>query len=146
MHVLGVGRQAFLEFLRNLTPQALLLAFALTLWIQLDFGHFDLSNWANTLTFFLCTATWILAVLANVVQFMETYSAAALAPIDQRMVKARRRLNDLHARKAFLWRSIKRFKWTVGAHVATTILLVQIAFSAATWFGMQQAINLLSKQ
>ena len=146
MHLLGVGRQAFLEFLRNLTPQTLLLTLALVLWTQLDFGKVDISNWASTFAFFSCALTWLFAVLANMTQFIESYSSAALAPIDGRMVKARRRLPDAASRKAFLWRSVKKFKLVVSLHVITTMLLVQIGFFAATWFGVQQAVRLLSSQ
>jgi hypothetical protein len=146
MHLLGVGRQAFLEFLRNLTPQALLLAFGLSLWAQLDFHQFDLSNWAMTLAFFSCSVTWLLAVLANMAQFIDNYSSSALAPIESRMTKARRRLPELSTRKVLFWRSLARFKWTVALHLVTVMLLVQIGFFAATWFGLQQAIRYLSSQ
>lgn len=144
MHLLGVGRQAFLEFLRNLTPQALLFTVMLLLWTQLDFTKFDASNWATTFAFYCCLATWILAVMANIAQFIEAYSSIALAPIDGRMTKARRRLTATSSKKAFLWRSVKRYKWRVFTHLVTTILLVQIGFFAATWFGVQQAIRMLS--
>jgi hypothetical protein len=146
MHLLGVGRQAFLEFLRNLTPQILLLTLSLALWTQLNFRQFDISNWGSTLAFYSCVLTWLLAVIANMMQFIENYSSTALAPLDVRMAKARRRLPNVASRKAFLWRSIKRFRRLVLFHVVTTMLLVQIGFFAATWFGVRQAVRLLSGQ
>lgn len=146
MHLLGVGRQAFLEFLRNLTPQALILAFGLNLWSQLDFHQFDIRNWGKTLAFNICATTWILAVIANMIQFVSNYYSAAFPTIDVRMTKARRRLPDTNSRFKLLWRSLKKFKWTVTFHLVTTLLLIEIAFFASTWFGIQQAIRLLSSQ
>ena len=146
MHLLGVGRQAFLEFLRNLTPQALLLAFGLNLWMQLDFHQLDMRNWAKTAAFYICFMTWASAVFANMSQFIVNYSSAVLPTIEGRMTKAKRRLSGLGSRNAFLWRSLKRFKWTVAFHLITTMLLIEIGFFASTWFGIQQAIRLLSDQ
>lgn len=146
MHLLGNGRQPFLEFLRNLTPQALLLTLTISLWTQLDFGRFDISNWLTTLAFYSCIVTWILAVIANMQQFIEAYSPLALAPFEQRMAKGVRRLPNIQARARFLARSVIRFRWAVASHLVIVMLLVQIGFFAATWFGVQQAVRLLSKQ
>lgn len=44
MHLLNAGRATFLEFLRNLTPQALILSIAIIAGMKLDFTRINLSN------------------------------------------------------------------------------------------------------
>ena len=87
MKILGEGRPVFLEFLRNLTPQVLLLAVVLSMWLQIDLRTFDASNWFSTLMFFACTATLFLAVVANTMQFIDGYTDIALKEIDKKMKK-----------------------------------------------------------
>ena len=143
MNLLGSGRSAFLEFLRNLTPQVLLLALTLVTFSKLDLQRFDPSNWFDTVVFFSCFATWFLAVVANMLQFVENYSATALSPVDFRMVKARRRLPTVKQRRDFLWRCIKRYKWQVGSHVFVVMLVVQIGFLVAASVGIQHGLQII---
>lgn len=72
MHILGPGRGAFLEFLRNLTPTVLFISVALVLWSRLDFGRIDLSNWAVTSAFFVCSFTAVLSFYANISAFLDS--------------------------------------------------------------------------
>lgn len=71
MHILGAGRAAFLEFLRNLTPMVLLASIAFVTWAQLDFYRVDLGNWKTTLVFWICFTTAALSVAANLAGFLE---------------------------------------------------------------------------
>lgn len=71
MHILGAGRGAFLEFLRNLTPTILMTSVALLLWFRLDFRRIDLSNWSATSAFYACAITAALSWFANVSQFAD---------------------------------------------------------------------------
>lgn len=71
MFVLKEGRRPFLEFLRNLTPCALLFSTAIVLFVNLDFRRVDWSNWANTLGFFSCSFFACVACLANASLFLD---------------------------------------------------------------------------
>lgn len=143
MKILGEGKPAFLEFLRNLTPQVLLLAVALTLAVQLDFSEFDLSNWWSTAAFFACAAVLCFAVLANTLQFIESYYGIALKDVDERMQRARPRVSDHNKRLAFLWRTSKRYSWRIVVHFLITLLVAEVGFLAASMMGIKQAIRLL---
>ncbi|MDM0076920.1 hypothetical protein QTH90_21100 [Variovorax sp. J2P1-59] len=70
MHILGPGRPAFLEFLRNLTPMVLLASIAFVTWAQLDF-RVDLDNWKTTMVFWICFITAALSIAANMIGFLE---------------------------------------------------------------------------
>ena len=88
MHILGAGRSAFLEFLRNLTPTVLLVSATVFLHARLDFTRIDLSNWVLTLSFFGCLATAFLSMVANIFNFVD---AAFGPPFDY--ARALRRLS-----------------------------------------------------
>jgi hypothetical protein len=77
MHILGAGRAAFLEFLRNLTPMVLMATVAVFIGARLDFTRVDLSNWALTVAFFVCAATAAFSFLANLWAFLDN----AFAPL-----------------------------------------------------------------
>jgi hypothetical protein len=87
MHLLGPGRAAFLEFLRNLTPMILLASISLVTWVQLDFKRIDLSNWILTAAFYVCTVTALLSLYANIAAFMDH---GFISPLD--LTRAARRL------------------------------------------------------
>lgn len=143
MEILGKGRVAFLEFLRNLTPQVLLLVASLSMWVRLDFTQFDLSNWPSTLIFYACLLTLVLAVIANMVQFIEAYFAATMGHIDDRMARVKRRLHTPKLRLLYLIRYLRQFKWTVVANIVVTTLVIEAGVMAAVTLGMQQAIQLV---
>lgn len=67
------GRPAFLEFLRNLTPQILLLSLALLVGRKLDFSTFDWSNSTPTLIFFTFLIISLMAAWANATLFIEKF-------------------------------------------------------------------------
>ncbi len=71
VQVLGPARSAYLEFLRNLTPQALLFTFVAVTMEKLDFTRFDMSNWFPTLGFYLLVFYFAIAVYANTTMFRE---------------------------------------------------------------------------
>jgi hypothetical protein len=56
--------EAFLAFLRNLTPQILLLSVAIIESLELDINKFDFSNILNTLPFILVMVIFFAAVIA----------------------------------------------------------------------------------
>lgn len=70
---LGPHRAFFLEFLRNLSPQIMLLTIALVSSFRLDMRHLDLS-WSgirNVLPSAAIVAVFFIAMMANVTQFLE---------------------------------------------------------------------------
>jgi hypothetical protein len=71
MHLLGKGRLALLEFLRNLTPMVLMGAISLVMWARLDFRRWDWSNWSSTVIFYLCLFTALLSLAANISNFLD---------------------------------------------------------------------------
>lgn len=142
MKILGQARLPFLEFLRNLTPQVLLLAVVLPFWLQLDFTTFDASNWAATLMFFACATTLFLAVVANTLQFVDGYIDVALEEIDRRMAAAKPKLPQLSQRLAYLWRLSKRSKWKLVFHFGVTLFVAQAGVLVAATVGIRQAIQL----
>lgn len=81
----GEARRAFLEFLRNLTPQILFLTMALVSSSNLELKEFDLSAsglW-RTLPFALCIFIFLGSAMANVGLFID--SAVTSSPeLDKR--------------------------------------------------------------
>lgn len=70
---LGEGRRAFLEFLRNLTPQILFLTLALIYGSKLDQTRFELSGagvWTAT-PFVLCLLVFFGSTIANMGLFVD---------------------------------------------------------------------------
>ena len=78
MHILGAGRAAFLEFLRNLTPMVLLTSIAFVTWAQLDFSRWDPGNWKTTVIFGICLTTAALSFVANLWGFLDNALAFPL--------------------------------------------------------------------
>ncbi|MEZ0472774.1 hypothetical protein [Luteimonas salinilitoris] len=143
MSILGEGRPAFLEFLRNLTPQALILAVTLTALSRLDLSTWDLGNWKNTVIFYLCFSVWMLSLIANTIQFIESYSEASLKPINAVMAKSRRLLKTSRQSRAMLWRLLKRNKWRVMLNIMLSTLVAQIGMAAAMAWGIQQGLQIV---
>ncbi len=73
MHIFEDGRKAFLEFLRNLTPQIVLLALAFAVGSRINFGEFDLGNVPTTAFFFALIAVAILGMAVNSINFLSEY-------------------------------------------------------------------------
>lgn len=73
MFILKEGRSAFLEFLRNLTPQILLLSLCFFMGKKLNFSKIDFGNFPPTFIFFIFLFLAILAGWANASIFMEKF-------------------------------------------------------------------------
>lgn len=69
--LLTTGKGAFLEFLRNLTPQILLFSIAIVMASKLDLNKFDLSNFWGTLPFLMVIGVFLCAAIANMLMFFE---------------------------------------------------------------------------
>lgn len=73
MHIFTNGRSAFLEFLRNLTPQAVLLSLTIVAGIDLTPTCCYLDNTKQTLIMSCFFFMWITALWANTSIFIEKY-------------------------------------------------------------------------
>ena len=73
MQIFFDGRAPFLEFLRNLTPQAVLLAFIIVASRNLEMTCCNFSNWKNTGIFLSLILIWLASVWANSSIFFEKY-------------------------------------------------------------------------
>lgn len=140
MHILFSGRPAFLEFLRNLTPQVLLLTMALILSSRLDLTQIDLSNTPTTIAFFACICTFLLATVANSINFLEN-TISSLDWLNGRAIKIYRRHNSAKGRSLLLARSIMRKKWTFGLEMFVAIAVVQVGLIAASTMGILTALK-----
>jgi hypothetical protein len=74
VYLLKEGRAAFLEFLRNLTPQILLLSLAFLVGSKLDFTRLDFSNTTPTVIFFIFVIIALMAGWANVTLLMDRFA------------------------------------------------------------------------
>lgn len=107
MHILSGGRAPFLEFLRNLTPQAFLLAVALVAGFRLEPTCCHPENAKQTAIFFVFLAMWIAAVWANSSLFIEKYlvSVRHIDRASRLLIKLRVvGLRNLRALLVYAWR------------------------------------------
>jgi hypothetical protein len=135
MHILGAGKGAFLEFLRNLTPTILMTSGAVLFWFRLDFDRIDLRNWGATSAFYACAITAALSWFANVSQFLDK----AFSPVPGlergiRLLKARgHSTNDLLGALLLLaWRRRPVIVIEAVVVVLISIAAVQVGAHAAT--------------
>lgn len=82
----GSLRGPMLEFLRNLTPQILLLSIATILGLKLDLNKFDIGNFWGTLPFLLILATFFVALVANIITLIEK-TIDSIAWVDEEGVR-----------------------------------------------------------
>lgn len=139
--IFTTAKGAFLEFLRNLTPQVLLLSIALVYATNLDLNRFDFSNFKGTLPFILVMAVFLSAAVANMLNFVEN-SIVSLDGVDEKS-------KALHGEGIKGWKHIKAlFTHLCGkgklfiAEVLITILIVQVGFLVVTITSIQSATNL----
>ena len=78
-------RQAYLEFLRNLSPQALIIAFAIILLTRLgtDCCYWTERSIKGTFLVFYLSALWMVAIYANCTLFMERYLESSSTLINE---------------------------------------------------------------
>ncbi|RMH94395.1 hypothetical protein EBB59_01475 [Lysobacter pythonis] len=88
MHILGPGRDAFLEFLRNLTPQALLFSAAIVVLSQIKPPVLAMANAGRALLVLGLLSIALLAAHANVGKFLDNaFSGSSRARKTTRRIK-----------------------------------------------------------
>jgi hypothetical protein len=136
MHILGLGRAAFLEFLRNLTPMVLMASIALLTWAQLDFRRVDLSNWLLTMAFYVCALTAALSLCANTSAFLDN---AFVPPLG--LERAGRRLKRRGHSKVTLFRAMVTLTWRVKPAVFLEGVMALLVVYASLFVGVLSAIS-----
>ena len=79
--ILTSGKEHYLGFLRNLTPQILLLSIAIVMATELDINRWEPSNWRASLPYLFVITTFVLAAVANIFDFIEK-TCTSFASID----------------------------------------------------------------
>jgi steroid 5-alpha reductase family enzyme len=130
IYILNGGRGPFLNFLRNLTPQLLLLTSSLLLAKSLDFTRFDWSNWSPTVAFFILLVGFLIAAWINSTDFLRD----CLKPVE----KWKRRLGRLLTNRQIEGRwprfvarvaAILRKKKTETFEIFSIVFFLQAAFA-----------------
>lgn len=143
MHILNDGRAAFLEFLRNLTPQAVILSIAIVSGIKLDFTKIDFKNIGPTLIFWMLIAIWGMAAWANNSLFLEK-SLVSVKPINRASrLFSRKGLTGIRltcANLTYSWRN----KRIVFIELVVLMLIVEFGLVVVAISAILSASSILS--
>lgn len=78
MFFFNEGRRPLLDFLRNITPQTLVIALTIVMGNRLDFTVWDWSNLQATVFFYALAITALLAFAANLTLFIDASVTEAM--------------------------------------------------------------------
>jgi hypothetical protein len=136
----GNGRRPLLDFLRNLTPQILFLAFALIAGSKLDLNKVDISyeGVKRTALFAVCLFVFFASVLANLTTFLED-SLAVCIKKDEEHTNAAAQTQGLRRIKALLAVAWKDHKLAIF-RMFIVMTVAEVAMSAVIFMGVQSAI------
>lgn len=144
IRIVRVGRKAYLEFLRNLTPQILLLGFAIHVGKQLDFTSIDFSNWLQTLIF------WVLFISFGFAFFINYFSllSECFPDIDRLFKRQANRNQDNRLitirSNAALFRSIFKNRPLVLIEIVFLTIFVNIVAAVILISGVRYAASLMT--
>lgn len=134
MHITKDGRAPFLDFLRNLTPQTLVLSFGLIAGNKLQPTCCYSENAKQTVIFFCFFVIWVLAVWANSSLFIEKYlvSVERINRAARLLIKLRvTGLRNLSTLLRYAWRNERSiFFEVVVVFVVVEFGLVVVVMSA----------------
>lgn len=137
----GDGRKAFLEFLRNLTPQILFLTLALIVGSRLDLTapKFDTEGVRNAIPFFMCLLIFFGAVIANMTMFIEA-AIVSNEKLDGEVAAIKAKgLKSLKLTWALLCAAWKHNK-SAFFQLALTLIIIEIAFVIVFVISIQGAL------
>lgn len=127
MYILKDGRAAYLEFLRNLTPQILMLSLAFFLGRKIDFTRFDWAYTTPTFIFYSFLLIAIFAAYANATLFMEKYSSRLQVRRGiQRIIKT-----QVGKKRWAMQLAYFRRKWIVLLEAMLLIISIELAIAGA---------------
>jgi len=138
---LGEGRKAFLEFLRNLTPQILFLTLALVIGSKLDFRtlRLDATGIKNAAPFVLCVWIFFGAALANMTMFIDAVITSN-AKLDSEVAAIKKKgLKPMRLTLALLGAAWQHNR-TAFAQTLLSLLVVEIAFVGVFIVALQGAM------
>lgn len=127
MFILNEGRSAFLEFLRNLTPQILLLSLSFFLGEKLNFSKIDFNNFTVTFIFYVFLFLAILAGWANASMFMGKFVPMERVRRAMKLIGKREKYNRTRMRVTYAAR--KKMVFFEGI-----LMIVTVEFSLAGVF------------
>ncbi|MBW8073057.1 MAG: hypothetical protein GJU77_05165 [Ferrovum sp.] len=127
----------FLEFLRNLTPQSLLLSIALIMGSKLNLARFDFGNTMGTLPFILSMLTFFAAAIANISMLIEGL-CRSISDIDSKL-KCSNLKGVKWQREAI--RLLYEKKKTLFYELLVVVLVVQVGCFVVLYSSMQAAIK-----
>ncbi len=139
LHILNRGREPFLTYLRNITPQVLLIYAALMLSTKMDFGRLDLSNWVMTVECFILFGAFAAAFGINASNLLRSFSSRferwrrrVGALLDRNGITDRRRRNAVK-----LGEGIKRLHVEFVEYMLVVILM-QMVLAVVFFSALQQ--------
>jgi hypothetical protein len=142
LELLNGGRRAYLEFIRNLTPQAVLCSFVLLLGSKLGF-HYEPDNTILTFLFIIILGAFVVAVHANSTLFYENgfsnwkrWLSKTDGLLKIRRVSLGRRII---AKLIAIWRN----RLIEFLEVTVALYFVQVALVIVIFFAMQSASVIL---
>lgn len=144
MYLLNEGRGNFLEFLRNLTPQAGLLALAFVDGSRMDFSRVDFRNWPSMFVLVSLLLIWTLAAWANGSLFFER----SLVRVS-RLERGLRRLARRGIRFRFGYLAVVlawRYQRRLFLEIVLVMLILEFGLVMVVTAAAASALNLLKLQ
>jgi hypothetical protein len=143
MHIFKEGRAPFLEFLRNLTPQTVVLSLALIAGHRLRPTCCHMDGAAETMLFVCFLVIWLASVWANSSLFIEKYLVS---------VKRINRASKLFVRSGFKglknFAILLKFTWRnqrlIFIEIIFVFVVVEFGFAAVTMSAVGSATTLLN--
>ncbi|WP_050461908.1 hypothetical protein [Herbaspirillum autotrophicum] len=137
IYILTDGRKQYLEFLRNLTPQILIITMLIISGSKLDWSHISFSNAVGNFLFWGLLAIFITAAWANSAEFLATA------------------LNDIEKRKKNLDPNFKnmtlyeKIKYASNHHmrllleIVVTMVIIELGLASVIIVGIGNGQNFL---
>ena len=143
IQLLNGGREPYLEFLRNLTPQIVLFTLVLILWVKLDFTRIDLNNAQPTITFFVLLGSFALAFYANSTVFYKKCFAELEAWLKEE--RAQHTSDGIKGLRFFvaMIKSVLQNRFIEFLELATITFFLPIALAGVIAIAIYQYQNIL---
>ena len=139
MFILGAGRKAFLEFLRNLTPQILFFSLGFVGGSKLVIPSFDLSNAGQTIICFVFLGIAVCAAWANGSLFLsESITALNLRSGLPTLDRSAGPIRLVRTNAQFIWSK----RWSI-LEVIIVLVIVEFGFVVVTFSAISAASSFL---
>lgn len=137
----GEARRAFLEFLRNLTPQILFLTLAFIFGVKLDLTRLDLSSQgiANAAPSVMCLIVFLGATFANLSLFIDAAITSNVA-LDQRVEAIKQEHLKAWKRTAKLICAAWKHNKPAFFQLFLVVIIVEVALVAVLMAAIQGAV------